>query len=286
MANNKKEMALRASLEVLTLSPSLPPIAKPSRTNTPRPKLGADSSELTVLIVPKDTIPLSTNILNFARHSLPPPPAHLFPSSLAQITDRTFLSSFPHLPLQARHVLLPFNLRLNPAAWHNGQNSDILSSLIPPSCDGFGESFDGWVLTYYVKHLPVKPWPTTVAGVPVYFSLRFGDRGALPCGALACGRGAGWRNPSIEVAGGLAEGFDGRNCTPGEWDTIFEMVTGYFGSEEVGTEVVEVQYWRMSVYIVLGHRISEDDCGKLLCRIGKVPCRYLFEGQIRPRPPP
>jgi hypothetical protein len=75
----------------------------------------------------------------------------------------------------ARHIYLPFNLRV-PGAWHDDGNQEILNALF----DNVEIGFDGWALILCIAKLPPHPGLKTVAGDPLYIATSQADRGPLP----------------------------------------------------------------------------------------------------------
>lgn len=167
--------------------------------------------------------------------------------------------------LPARHIFLPFDLRTNPDAWSDRKNMKLLADMFP----GDGVGFDGWCLIYWLKVLPPKPWPKTIAGVPCYFTLDFNDHGPIPPM-----RPAHWRNPRI------GQDIDGQDLS--NWDPVFHIIRDYF--KEIEILITEVQYWESFVVIILENRNA--DMTKLPCRVANIRCNYLYEDQMgRPEVP-
>ncbi|KAB8210137.1 hypothetical protein BDV34DRAFT_220734 [Aspergillus parasiticus] len=79
-----------------------------------------------------------------------------------------------HLP--ARHVVLPFNLRLNKKALDR-EAWDQLCNLFPATV---GVSSLDYFLVFYLGSLPPKPWPITIAGIQAYFTTDLNDDGPIP----------------------------------------------------------------------------------------------------------
>jgi hypothetical protein len=168
-------------------------------------------------------------------------------------------------PLLARHIILPFDLRKDPEAWHCDVNSKLLASLFP----GTGVGFDGWCLIYWLDVLPAKPWPKTIAGVPCYFTIDKTRGSPFPPP-----RPAHWNNPSI------GQEVDGRNLS--DWDQVFQLIRDHF--DEVRIPITEVQYWDEFVRIVLQNR--NTDMTKLPKCVANIRCHYLYEDEMgRPETP-
>jgi hypothetical protein len=167
--------------------------------------------------------------------------------------------------LPARHIVLPFDLRTNPNAWGDRKNVEVLADLFP----GDGVGFDGWCLTYWLKALPPKPWPKTIAGVSCYFTLDYNDHGPMPPLIPAHSR-----NPRI------GHDIDGQDLL--NWDPLFHVIKGYF--EEIEISITEVQYWGSFVIIILENRNANVTI--LPNRTANIRCYYLYEDQMgRPEVP-
>ncbi|KAB8214231.1 hypothetical protein BDV33DRAFT_196279 [Aspergillus novoparasiticus] len=79
-----------------------------------------------------------------------------------------------HLP--TRHVVLPFNLRLNKKALDR-EAWDQLCNLFPAI---IGVSSLDYFLVFYFGSLPPKPWPSIIAGIQPYFTTALNDDGPTP----------------------------------------------------------------------------------------------------------
>lgn len=291
-------------LEVEAISPVAPrtsaqfsPFGRKRRV-TPSPE--ASSSKKILLVTPRGAIASLSKTIDFKLSSLPLPPKCLFQTGEAKIgelkrddsspcpswSDNNFSDArsplrLPHaqpephpeakqdMPqvnlLPARHIFLPFDLRINPNAWDDRKNKELLTNLFPS--DGVG--FDGWCLTYWLKVLPPKPWPKTIAGVPCYFTLDLNDHGPIPPLIPAH-----WGNPRI------GQDIDGLNFS--NWDIVFHLIKEYFNEVEI--PITEVQYWGSFVMIILENRNS--DVTKFPNRVANIRCNYLYEDQMgRPEVP-
>jgi len=162
-------------------------------------------------------------------------------------------------------VILAFDLREDPAAFHNPTNRDILCSLFPGTT-GVGRL--GMFLRFVLQELPRKPWPKTVAGLPIYFALELSPEDS----PFPLGTGVSRRNGSI------AENLDCRNARP--WGRLFSIIQYHF--EAIKVPITEVMYWDTYVLIVLEDRTTQWD--KLPQKVAKVTCTYMYEDQMaRPR---
>ncbi|KAL5345327.1 hypothetical protein ACLOAV_009698 [Pseudogymnoascus australis] len=69
------------------------------------------------------------------------------------------------------HITLPFDLRTNPEAFYEAENSELLGNLFPGN---YGLSMDGLFLIFLQREMPPKPWPKPVAGLTPYFAPKNG----------------------------------------------------------------------------------------------------------------
>ncbi|KIM96321.1 hypothetical protein OIDMADRAFT_44520 [Oidiodendron maius Zn] len=255
-------MATQA-LEGIALSSPKTPGTPSSQKRHISPSAETSASKRILLLALRGSTPSSPQIINVSAFSQTYIPKGLFPAGTAKIEDEQ--DTVGVSPLQPRHIILPFDLRKDPEAWHLDTNSKLLISLFP----GAGVGFDGWCLIYWLNVLPPKPWPKTIAGVPCYFTVDKNRGSPFPPP-----RPAHWSNPSI------GQEVDGRNLS--DWDQVFQLIRKYF--DEVQIPITEVQYWDEFVRIVLRNR--NTDTTKLPKSVANVRCHYLYEDEMgRPEVP-
>ncbi|ETI21432.1 hypothetical protein G647_07779 [Cladophialophora carrionii CBS 160.54] len=156
----------------------------------------------------------------------------------------------PHEPPPARHLILSFDLRDKFNPLNDPENRDTLRSIFP------------------LRTLPPKPWPLSIAGVPLYLHLGLGQNPLPP------------PRPVRRKNGSIAEDQDGQDME--NWEPLFLAVKGHF--QDVGIPITEVMYLGNVVFIVLKHR--DTDINKLPCRAAKIGCSYLFDDEMgRPSAP-
>ncbi|KAI5456426.1 hypothetical protein BGZ63DRAFT_429079 [Mariannaea sp. PMI_226] len=175
----------------------------------------------------------------------------------------------PHWQIlpKARHLILPFNLRENRDAWDKRENRDMLMNIFPNTT---GVAIDGTFLFIHVSEKPSKPWPKTVAGLPLYLVPGPGpDYDPIPMGL-----------PVNPRNGRIAGDIDGRDMEV--WTPLFEAIRDHFLDLQIS--ITQVMYWGNSVLIILEHR--DTDMAKLPWRAAGIPCRYLHDDEMgRPRLP-
>ncbi|KAL2408196.1 hypothetical protein ABEF95_002454 [Exophiala dermatitidis] len=173
-------------------------------------------------------------------------------------------------PPPARRLVFPFDLRDNMVSWADPENEELLRSVFPGTV-GIGS--DGWFLYLKLRTLPPKPWPLTIAGLPLYLHPDLGEPGFGP-GPIPSARPASRKNGSI------AEDQDGRNVE--DWEPIFQLVKEHFMKLEIS--ITQVVYVGNGVIIALEHR--DTDTNKLPFQVAKVTCLYLFDDEMgRPSVP-
>ncbi len=169
------------------------------------------------------------------------------------------------MPPPARHVILQFNLRDETDALYDNEKRKILMSIFPGTV---GVSSDRRFLYLQQVTMPPKPWPVTIAGLPLYLSL---DMGPGPMPPL---------KPVHRKNGSIAGDRDGRDME--DWEPLFHVIKGHF--QGLGVSITEVMYWGNFVIIVLKHR--DTDLGKLPWHAANIGCFYLFDDEMgRPSAP-
>ncbi|PYI26357.1 hypothetical protein BP00DRAFT_440065 [Aspergillus indologenus CBS 114.80] len=168
----------------------------------------------------------------------------------------------PIVDLQpSRHVVLPFNLRLNRKALDK-KAWEHLWNLFP---DTKAVSFDGYFLVFTLGSLPEKPWPITIAGVQPHFTTDPDDDGPIPP----------IKRASKSVRRVLVEE-NFVNLPPAKMDAAFELVIKHFLVRNIS--VTEVQYWDTFFIVVL-----EDEDVSMVdvpSAIGRCACYYLYEKEM------
>ena len=180
------------------------------------------------------------------------------------------VSSEPLVPLPPsnypRHIIMPFNLRNEPDAIRDVENRNKLLDLFPGAN---GLSTDGGflhILFHQNEKMPEKPWPKTVAGLPVYFA--WDGKGGPTQTPRTLGRCVSFKNPRI------ATHIEGRWMK--EWQSLFKAIKIYF--EAIQTPITEVMYWGEYLTIVLEHR--DADTKRLPSRAGNIPCMYRYDDEM------
>ncbi|KAM0429745.1 hypothetical protein ACHAPT_006351 [Fusarium lateritium] len=172
-----------------------------------------------------------------------------------------FIGSWPRLFPEARHITLPFDLRRDPTAMSNDENRELLSMIFP---DTTGVGGDGFFLYIYVSRMPPKPWPKTIAGLPLILAPSPGpEHSPIPTGRLVRGRN-----------GEIAEQMNGRDMEP--WTPLFEAVRDHFIALDIS--ITQVIYWGNFLTIVLEHR--DTDMTKLPWRAARISCQYLYDDEM------
>ncbi|KIW18100.1 hypothetical protein PV08_02387 [Exophiala spinifera] len=164
-----------------------------------------------------------------------------------------------------RHIVLPFDLRVDEKALSDPDKRALLSSIFPHTTT---LTFDGNFIAIHVDTLPPKPWPLSVAGVPLYL---YQERGRIPMPEA---------RPAWESKVRIGQDQNGRNMK--DWTPLFNIIKDH--CRDIGVSITEVIYFPDSVYIVLEHR---DTDYKILPRLaGGIMCFYMFEDQMgRPSTP-
>ena len=158
-----------------------------------------------------------------------------------------------------KHIILPFDLRDDPKAIFNEQNRGLLVDIFPGT---YAVSIDGGFLHLYQHEMPRKPWPKTVAGLPLYFAQGLGPENTP--------RLLGLPFPSAKSPR-IAKDMDGwkmRDPTP-----LFHAIRAFFEAVEI--PITEVIYWGDYVTIVLEKR--DTDLTKVLGKAGGIACMYHYE---------
>ncbi|KFX98235.1 hypothetical protein V490_02385 [Pseudogymnoascus sp. VKM F-3557] len=70
-------------------------------------------------------------------------------------------------------ITLPFDLRTDPGALNDPKNRELLYKLFPGTA---GLAMDGKFLYIIQAEAPPKPWPKSVAGLPLYFAPQIGPQ--------------------------------------------------------------------------------------------------------------
>jgi len=123
---------------------------------------------------------------------------------------------------------------------------------------------DGIFLYMSHKEMPPKPWPKTVAGLPLYLSARpFSPPKALPRYRFVSRKN-----------GSIADDMNGRDLD--DWCPLFDIIRDHFHSLHIS--ITEVIYCRNLVYIVLEHRSA--DLSKLPWQAAEIRCFYLYEDEM------
>ncbi|EXJ55875.1 hypothetical protein A1O7_08806 [Cladophialophora yegresii CBS 114405] len=165
----------------------------------------------------------------------------------------------PQEPPPARHLIFSFDLREKFDPSSDPEKRDILWNIFPGT---IGIGSDGWFVYLQLRTLPPKPWPLTVAGVPLYLHLKLGQNPLPPA------RPVSWKNGSI------AEDQDGKYMK--DWKPLFLAIKDHF--QDLRIPITEVMYLGNVVVIVLKHRDTDTDT--LPCRAAKIGCNYLFEDEM------
>ncbi|OAP54118.1 hypothetical protein AYL99_11653 [Fonsecaea erecta] len=181
------------------------------------------------------------------------------PNPLKMDTPEQDLQQSPPL---ARHLIFSFDLRNDKSGWADPKKMPLLRSVVPGTT---GISCDGWFIYLLVRTLPPKPWPLTIAGLPLYFHTPTTlGQGPLPQGKLVTRKN-----------GYLAEDQDYRNMK--NWEPLFKVIQKHF-EENINISITEVIYLGNVVYIVLEHR--QTDMTKVPWLIGKATCVYLYDDEM------
>lgn len=187
-------------------------------------------------------------------------PLVVFPSS---VPNNQTLSLEPNLA--PRHILLPFNFRVNWRAILSERNTRTLGRIYPGT-----QQVDlvGQVLIFTVADMPPRPWPKTVAGVTPHFTPASGPSTmSRPYGFSILG-------PDASVLPGK----DGRHMD--DWRPLFMVLRAHF--ERIGVPITEVIYrWE---YIVIILESRDADVKKLPRSVTHIRCLYLYDDEMW-RPP-
>ena len=122
----------------------------------------------------------------------------------------------PRPDIDSQHVILPFDLKHQPAAFWEKSNNDLLQSLFPKTK---AVSFDHFFLIFCLEELPPKPWPRIVAGV---LTTDINDQGPLT--SLS-------KRPAKSNIR-LASRTEGGKCQ-GEFEEVFAITRGFFKKGEI-----------------------------------------------------
>ncbi|KAJ4688880.1 hypothetical protein HRR80_000248 [Exophiala dermatitidis] len=167
-------------------------------------------------------------------------------------------------PPPARRLVFTFDLRDSMGAWADPENEELLRSVFPETT---GIACDGFFLCLKLRTLPPKPWPLTIAGLPLYLHPDLGEIG-FGNGPMPIARLASWRNGSI------AEDQNGRNLE--DWEPLFLLVRDHFIKLEIS--ITQVMYVGHAMIIALEHRTT--DMNKLPFQAAKVTCLYIFDDEL------
>ena len=147
------------------------------------------------------------------------------------------------------------------------ENREILTRIFP-STTGVGT--DGFFLYIYVSEIPPKPWPKTIAGLPLYLAPRAGPEYC----PMPNGQSVHRRN------GTIADQMDGCHMEP--WTPLFEAIRDHFIALKIS--ITQVIYWGNFLIIVLEHR--GIDMARLPWKAAGILCQYLYDDEMgRPRLP-
>ncbi|KAK3934649.1 hypothetical protein QBC46DRAFT_413729 [Diplogelasinospora grovesii] len=169
------------------------------------------------------------------------------------------------VPPPARHLILPFDPRDEPDAFYDREKRAMMLHIFPGTT---GIATDGWSIHLQLRTLPPKPWPLTIAGLPLYLQLEMGP-GPMPPTRLVSRKN-----------GSIAGDQNGRDME--DWEPLFHVIKGHF--QGLGVSITEVMYCSNAVFIVLKHR--DTDFNKLPWRAANIVCFYLFDDEMgRPSAP-
>ena len=187
------------------------------------------------------------------------------PIQPGSVNDDPFRSApqrqWSQLLQKARQVTVPFDLRHDASALSDPHNRDMLMQIFP-NTHGFGS--DGSFLYIYVSEMPPKPWPKTIAGLPLYLAPRPGpDHCPMP---------VSW---SVHRRNGtIADRINGRDMKP--WAPLFQAVRDHFLALKIS--ITQVIYWGNYLDIVLEDR--DVDTSKLPWKAAQILCKYLYADQM------
>ncbi|KAF4981915.1 hypothetical protein FZEAL_2384 [Fusarium zealandicum] len=256
--------------EVLLVSPFTVGAFSPAfRERQIRPANEASSADHVALVVPLGAVDPDHGIVQRLDSW------HLFgwPAAAGQAhigrTDhalRTLEEPIWPLIQRAKHVILPFDLRYDHGALSRVEtglnlNRHMLENIFPKMK---GYSLDGRFLTILLDEMPPKPWPKTVAGLPLHLAPQF-DPHATP---VPFGRLVDRRNGSI------AQDLHGRGMK--SWTPIFEAVRHHFSALRIS--ITHVIYWGNFITIVLEHRTT--DLTRLPWKAANIGCQYLYDDEM------
>ncbi|KAG5305338.1 hypothetical protein I7I50_05702 [Histoplasma capsulatum G186AR] len=276
MTSSSTPVKLSDTAEMLLISPIIvTPNGQPASTPSPnrKRKITPSSEESSAKRIAVITSPPREHRADTVQRSSVPNPLG-WPTSApqARIDERQTFFTNPRLqrklssPEQApppplQHIILPFDLRENPDAFYNEENRNILSSIFPET---HGLAMDSMFLIFLQTKVPPKPWPRTIAGVPVCFAPEIGPQ-YIP---RPIGIPAYVKNPSI------SKDLNGRAMQ--DWEPLFVSIKTYF--QEQGISITEVMYLKSYVVIVLEHR--NTDPTKLLSQAANIRCFYYYDDEI------
>ena len=164
-----------------------------------------------------------------------------------------------------KNLALSFDLRQDPGAWEDQERSKILWDVFPGISEiGFSDNILGFV----VSVLPPKPWPLTIAGVPIYVSTGYTCPHDLPPPRLI-GQAVSNRD-HVKIR----EDFNGKDLQ--NWDEVFTIILGHFN--DLGIEMTEVMYLENVVTIILHD--NSADMGRVPCSVCQLNCFYAFESEM------
>ena len=147
---------------------------------------------------------------------------------------------------------MPFDLQADPDAFYKPENREMLANIFPGN---YGLSMDHMFLHFLQKKMPPKPWPKTVAGLPVYFAPEVGPQHTpRPFGT-----------PVPRKNGSIAQDKNGRDLK--DWEPLFNIVRHHFQVLEIS--ITEVMYWGNYVIVILEHR--NTDVSKLPQKVAILP---------------
>ncbi|OAP53799.1 hypothetical protein AYL99_11985 [Fonsecaea erecta] len=201
---------------------------------------------------------VSPFVNSIARSTFPNPFGWPVQAELAHIDERLCLYNHIEDPLEmntpeqvlqqspplAHHLIFPFDLRNDEGSWADPDKEPLLRSVFPGTT-GIGSN--GWFILLLLRSLPPKPWPLTIAGLPLYFHTHdtFGQS-PLPNGKRVTRKN-----------GSVAEDQDYRNIK--DWEPLFHVIRKFF--EDIGIPITEVMY--LVPWLV-----------------GRVACVYLYEDEM------
>jgi len=167
-----------------------------------------------------------------------------------------------------RHITLPYDFRDGSHHPLDDESRNTIYGLFPAVTEIFS---DGEFIHLNLDPLPPKPWPKTIGGLPVLFSV-------APTSEMVSGGG---RGKMVSVRNGRL--CDDRNFRDlDDWTFLFATLRDHF--LEIEISITEIMYRRSFVTVVLEHR--DTDMLKVPAGIGQIRCMYVYEDEMgRPAVP-